>query len=188
MQLMLDTCQRVAAKYNLQFSTDPNPEKSKTECIFVCGLAKPRKKPDKLILDGKQLPWVESAHHLGHILHQSGTMQKDISVKKATFIDNSVEVRETFGFASPSEILQAVKLYMGSHYGSMLWELDSDMATKYFNAWTICVKLAWQVPTIEQWHHKCQDGHPGQVHKVCEGADGKSIPRGGRHVCCGCQA
>ena len=29
MQNMLDTCQRFAVKYNLQFSTDTNPEKSK---------------------------------------------------------------------------------------------------------------------------------------------------------------
>ena len=80
MQLMLDTCQRFAAKYNLQFSTDPNPEKSKTKCIFVCGRARARQKPVNLMLDGKQLPWVESAVHLGHILHQSGNMDKDIRV------------------------------------------------------------------------------------------------------------
>ena len=36
MQVMLDTCQRFARKFNLMFSTDPNPDKSKTKCIFVC--------------------------------------------------------------------------------------------------------------------------------------------------------
>ena len=60
-----------------------------------------------LMLDGKQLPWVESAVHLGHILHQSGNMDKDIRVKRASFNDESVEVRETFEFASPVEVLQA---------------------------------------------------------------------------------
>ena len=146
MQIMLDTCQRFAVKYNLQFSTDPNPEKSKSKCIFVCGRAKAKKKPDNLILNGKQLPWVESAVHLGHVLHQTGTMDKDIRSKRATFIDQSIEVRETFGFSCPAEILRAVKIYVGSHYGSMLWDLGSEMATQYFNAWNTCVKLAWQVP------------------------------------------
>ena len=61
-------------------------------------------------------------------------------------MDDSVDVRETFAFGSPVEVLSAVKLYAGSHYGSMLWELDSDMAAQYFNAWTTCVKLTWQVP------------------------------------------
>ena len=141
---MLDTCQFFAAKYNLKFSTDPNPENSKTKCIFVCGKSRARQKPANLILDGKQLPWVESAIHLGHVLHQSGTMEQDIRIKRA--IDESVDVRETFGFGSPSEVLRAVKLYVGSHYGSMLWDLGSDMATQYLNAWKTCVSLTWQAP------------------------------------------
>ena len=37
MQRMLDTCEQFAIKNNLLFSTDPNPSKSKTKSIFVCG-------------------------------------------------------------------------------------------------------------------------------------------------------
>ena len=146
MQLMLDTCQRFAMRYNLQFSTDLNPEKSKTKCIFVCGRARTKAKPVNLELAGKLLPWVESAVHLGHVLHQDGTMEKDIKAKRAAYINETVEIRESFGFATPAEVLRAVKLYAGSHYGSMLWDLGSDMATQYYNVWTTCVKLAWQVP------------------------------------------
>ena len=51
MQIMLDTCQHFAAKYNLMFSTDPNPDKSKTKSIFVCGRAVARQKPVNLTLD-----------------------------------------------------------------------------------------------------------------------------------------
>ena len=71
---------------------------------------------------------------------------QDIRVKRATYIDESVEVRETFGFASPNKVLQAFKLYVGSHYGSMLWDLGSDLASQYYTAWNTCVKLTWQVP------------------------------------------
>ena len=108
MQMMLDTCHRFASRFNLTFSTDPNPEKSKTKCIFVCGRAVAREKPVNLVLGGEQLPWVESAVHLGHVLHQSGTMDKDIRSKRAKFIDESLKVREGFAFASPVEVLQAV--------------------------------------------------------------------------------
>ena len=87
---------------------------------------------------------MESPVHLGNVLHQSGIMEKDIRTKRATYIDESVEVRETFGFASPNEVLQAVKLYVGSHYG--LWDLGSDLAKQYYTAWKTCVKLTWQVP------------------------------------------
>ena len=64
----------------------------------------------------------------------------------ASYIDDSVHVREAFEFASPVEVLQAVKVYVGSHYGSMLWELGSSVASQYFHAWNSCVKLTWQVP------------------------------------------
>ena len=111
MQVMLDTCQRFAEKFNLRFSTDPNQEKSKTKCIFVCGSYKNLQKPAPLLLDGKVLPWVESAAHLENVIHEQGTMEKDAKIKRASFIRESTELRETFGFASPTEILISVRLY-----------------------------------------------------------------------------
>ena len=98
------------------------------------------------MLDGKNLPWVESAPHLGHILHESGSMDQDTKAKRAKFIDESTRIRETFQFASPCEVLRAVKVYVGSHYSSNLWQLDSDLVGQYFSAWRTCVKLAWQLP------------------------------------------
>jgi hypothetical protein len=35
MELMLATCEEFAAENNLKFSTDPDPQKSKTKCIYV---------------------------------------------------------------------------------------------------------------------------------------------------------
>ena len=73
-------------------------------------------------------------------------MDRDVLSKRAGFIRESTEIRETFDFASPVEVLKAVKLYAGSHYGSNLWKLDGDTAGQYYSAWRTCVKLAWQVP------------------------------------------
>ena len=42
--------------------------------------------------------------------------------------------------------VKAVKIYVGSQYGSNLWQLDSDAVNQYFSAWRTCVKLAWQLP------------------------------------------
>ena len=55
-------------------------------------------------------------------------------------------MRETFSFASPVEILSAVKIYCASFYGCMLWDLCGEGAIQVFNAWTTCVKLTWDVP------------------------------------------
>ena len=123
MQVMIDTCERFARKYNLQFSTDPDPSKSKSKCIFVCGLNRKKEEPVPLVLNGKDLPWVESALHLGHVLHESGTMNQDIKAKRAGFIGESTECRERFGFASPCDVLKAVKVYVGQS----LWEQLDDL-------------------------------------------------------------
>ena len=67
-------------------------------------------------------------------------------MKRASFIMESTEPRETFGFASPTEVLRSVKLYAGSDYGSMLWKFDGESAGQSFTSWRTCVKLAWHVP------------------------------------------
>ena len=146
MQLMLDKCESYAREHNIMFSTDPNPSKSKTKCIFVCGKSKNLAKPVPLRLGGRELPWVSSATHLGHELHESCTMEHDAEVKRAIFIRNSLEIRESFSFANPVEILSAMKVYCSSFYGSMLWELGGEGANKVFNSWTTAVKLTWGVP------------------------------------------
>ena len=82
-------------------------------CVQNTGLAK----PSLLNLGERVLPWVPTATYLGHELHESGRMEHDTCVKKAMFISKSLEIRETFSFASPVEIIKAVKVYTGSFYG-----------------------------------------------------------------------
>ena len=91
MQMMLNTVEDFARRNNISFSTDPDPSKSKSKCIFVVGKKHGLRKPSPLMLCGHQLPWVESAVHLGHVLHQSGTMEHDTVVKRAQFIEKSSE-------------------------------------------------------------------------------------------------
>ena len=97
MQVMIDTCERFAKKFNLKFSTDPDPSKSKSKCIFVCGSSKKKQKPVPLMLNGKELPWVESALHLGHVLHESGSMDQDTKAKRASFIGTVQHVGRALG-------------------------------------------------------------------------------------------
>ena len=82
------------------FSTHPNPQQSKTKCIFMIGKNRNLVKPVPLQLCGRDLPWVESGNHLGNMLHQSGNMEHDASIARAKFIDQSVETRQAFSFAS----------------------------------------------------------------------------------------
>ena len=79
-------------------------------------------------------------------LHQSCNSDYDITVKKAQFINRSVEIRDVFSFANPPQVLSAVRLYAGHMYGSMLWPLDSNMVGQFCRSWNMCVKLTYDCP------------------------------------------
>ena len=103
-QRMLNVCEGFAAKFNIKFSTNEDPIRSKSKAIYVIGqggVGLPR--PVNLVLCDRALPWVQQADHLGHTLHEDGTMRQDIRQKRAQFIDSSVKIGETFGFAHPME-------------------------------------------------------------------------------------
>ena len=144
--LMLKCCEKYALDHNLKFSTDPVPAKSKSKCIFFCGKLTKIRKPDPLSLFGKELPWVSQADHLGHILHQSCSMDQDAVVKRARFIEKSLAVREAFHFAYPQQVLKAIQVYACDAYGAMLYDLSSKTAESLFKAWSTCVRLVWDVP------------------------------------------
>lgn len=87
--------------------------------------------PDSL----RKLPFVTSANHLGHELSQDCTMELDAKIKRADFIDKTVNIQETFSFALPKQVIQAIDKYCGDHYGGMLWSFDGQGAGQYFRCW-----------------------------------------------------
>ena len=73
-------------------------------------------------------------------------MEKDTAVKRARFIQSSVETKELFKWAAPAEILKATKVYSTSFYGSNLWDLGGEKANQVYTAWNTAVKMAWGCP------------------------------------------
>ena len=147
LQRMLEVCASYASEHNLVFSTDPEPAKSKTKCMYFCGRIGGRVRyPAPLYLDGKALPWVETADHLGHTLHQLTSMDKDCQRARGRFIGKTVEIRDQLSFAHPEHILRAVQVMCTDAYGCMLWDLASANAERFFKSWNTCVKLCYNVP------------------------------------------
>jgi hypothetical protein len=146
MQQMLDIASDYAAEVGLQFSTDPDPAKSKSKAVFMVGRNRGLDKPAPLLLSGKPLPYVPHATHLGHEFHESGTMEMDTQMRRGAFIGRSLEIQEAFSFAAPAEVLAAVKLYCCDLYGGMLARLGGQPATQLMNCWGITVKDVWRVP------------------------------------------
>ena len=144
-QIMLRTCEQFAAANNIKFSTDIDPVKSKSKAIFVTGPRGGEQKPAPLLLCGRALPWVARAEHLGHALSEDGTMQQDAREKRAQFIDMSVKIHETFGFAHPVEQLEAINKYCTAVYGSNIYNFTNNEFEMICAASRTGVKLAWGV-------------------------------------------
>ena len=79
-------CEVYGSENNLVFSTDPNPNRSKTKCILFSGNSSRVRNPDPVMLDGKDLPWVEKCEHLGHVFSQSLSMKSDPRVARSSFM------------------------------------------------------------------------------------------------------
>ena len=102
--------------------------------------------PKALTLFGQSLPWVEHGTHLGHELHQSCSMDMDVGIKRAQFIETAIQIRDTFSFARPEEILRAVNVYAGHWYGAMLWDIYGEKCAQLCRSCSTCVKLTYDVP------------------------------------------
>ena len=64
-QEMLQICEKFALEYNISFSTDTDPAKSKLKTIYMIGQGgRNQIKPDILRLYGEDLPRVDRADHL----------------------------------------------------------------------------------------------------------------------------
>ena len=66
------------------------------------------------------------------MLTEQGDMKHDAEIKRAKFIYSTVEIRETFKSADPSEVLKALNVYCSSFYGSCLWDLGVDKAKQLY--------------------------------------------------------
>ena len=147
MSQMIKICEEFGVRNNLKFSTDPNPAKSKTKCLYMCG-PKVRQPvyPAPLQLYDRDLPWVTHATHLGHELHQDCNMDMDTRMKRASFIQNSTDMQDFFSFALPGQVLGAIQTYNCHFYGSMLWDLYGNMSNQVYRSWNTTVKLVWGLP------------------------------------------
>ena len=92
-QTMLNICEDFAKRYNIKYSTDEDPKKSKSQAMYIVGEGGDKlAKPLSLVLCNKDLPWVETCEHLGNIQSTDGTMKQDMKEKRSPFINRYVKI------------------------------------------------------------------------------------------------
>ena len=72
----------------------------------------------------------------------------DATRARTSFNARANDIRDNLFFSHPSQRTLAIQLYCCDGYGSMLWDLRSDYAEKYFKAWNIQMRKAWMVPPM----------------------------------------
>ena len=112
---MLKTCETYANDFNLIFSTDTNPNKSKTKCI---AFLRQKRELDKPKLCGNMLPWVDSVKHLGNTIENKANdiLTQDIRVKSTAVtnwynLEINVFIRTLFFLKNPIYIYTKLVLY-----------------------------------------------------------------------------
>ena len=146
LQAMINICELFANTNNMKFSTNPNPELSKTKCMVFS------KKPKDLIniapvqLYNTDLPWVPSIKHLGNYLECDSSFRRDMTRKRGIFIGKLHSLQQEFHFVSPQVKVKLYNIYTTSFYGSSLYDIYSSDCNKFFTAYNIAIRMCFNVP------------------------------------------
>ena len=160
---MVNTCQKFAAHKNLKFSTNPDPEKSKTKCIIFTKKEHEKLNVAPIMLNGDPLPWVGRVKHLGNILESSNLMNQDCSVKKGAFVGKINSLRQEFHSVDPEVQVNILNIYATSFYGSGLWDIFGSGCEGFYTAWNRAVRQIFNLPwtTHRYWIETISDSiHP----------------------------
>ena len=132
------------SSHGLQFSTNPDPKKSKTKCI--AWLQKPRPL-SQLTLCENPLPWVDSIVHLGiTVTNKSDHLESDMKTKKARYVSRNIELNQEFCFSSAETKMTLNDIYNSSWFGSVLYSLYGAEAVKLESSYNRSMKIIMDLP------------------------------------------
>ena len=145
---MLKTCEEYAVDHNLQFSTHPDPQKSKTKCMaFTLRKNRNTNSLMEVTLCNNKLPWVNSLKHLGSVITNAQNIVTDDTMqKRAIYINRNNELCQEFYFAHPRSKVDINNIYNTSFYGCVLWNLFGAESERIEKTWNISVRKLLDLP------------------------------------------
>ena len=152
LQEMFDICYSYFNEHEIIISTNPDPAKSKTKCIFF-PYGQQEQLPTPILMGNTKLPWVDEWPHLGNNLNRhdfkypgNGSLKQDLLDKRGKFIGKFHGLFQEFGFMDSDLMLKVIHIYATAFYGSQLWDFSGNDATKLYNSWNSQVRLIFRVP------------------------------------------
>ena len=143
---MVPICEWFAKQMRLRFSTNTNPEKSKTKCIVFSKLKNLKNDLAPIILNEDPLPWVNRVKHLGNFLQSDNSMRDDCLAKRGSFIGKVNSLLQEFSFVESEVMVKLLVIYVTAFYGSNLWNLYSTEVTRIFSSWNVTIRNIFSVP------------------------------------------
>ena len=145
LQEMMKTCEKFMTDLNLSFSTHVDPKKCKTKCMAYLNNDREVR---NITLNGKDLPWVKTAKHLGCKIDdtQHGGLHTDLMEKRAIFINKVNELSQEFHFAHPLTKIRINNIFNSYFYGSGLWDLFGKEAARLEKTWNVSQRIMLGVP------------------------------------------
>ena len=144
LQEMIKNCEEYAKSLNLSFSTHEDPKKSKTKCIAFVNQERELK---NILLNGKDLPWVKTAKHLGcKITDDTCGLNRDLMEKRAIYINKVNELTQEFYYAYPLTKVRINNIFNSHFYGSSLWYLFGKEAIRLEKSWNVSQRIMLGLP------------------------------------------
>ena len=146
LQKMLEIAEKYANDHRISFSTNIDPNKSKTKGI-IFSKKEMTVLPVPVNLNSNPLPWVSSGKYLGNKM--SGVLdgyQNDTREKRAQYIGKNVDLNQEFCLAHPAVKSRINQIYNSSFYGSILWNLNGENTRQVINSWSVSVRHMWNLP------------------------------------------
>ena len=142
LQSMVILCENYFASHGIAISVSANPLKSKTKCMVF----NPLSDPVCICVNNIQLPWVNQAKHLGHLLNGDESSDHDILFRRAEFISKERALRQEIGDQDPNVYMLLVRSYLCAMYGSCLWNLFSAAADKLYKSFNVLIRNNYGLP------------------------------------------
>ena len=139
----MNICQNHAAENDLVFSTHPDPSQSKTVCMaFHC---QDKEKLAKIYLNNDPLPWKSTAKHIGCTLQENGTMDQDLKVKRAIFINDCMNLNNEFSYVKPEDQVRLLRIYNSHFSGSSCWNFQSAPFQQLMNSGNVNLRVIFDI-------------------------------------------